>query len=263
MFWYAIFKNHSTARNYVGAVKWACSVVGVDTTWYNADLHMVRDGHAKLTIKPDPTKPRIQQDVLAKLVALADFQNLAEEADLFVAAYRFLFRVQSEALPLEAGNSSEGTFLPKTRHSAAFIDGGGRIVVRLQRRKNRPEGSLLIRVCSCRDKLGPACCAKCRLQRRISQTPVGNRLFSISSEQLIKTMKRLLTLIGIAHPLTYGLKAFRRGCATDMALEGKPLYEILQAGEWKSAAFREYLDRTELEPLAFMNAVENQSDIDE
>lgn len=88
-------------------------------------------------------------------------------------------------------------------------------------------------------------------------------MFSISSEQLIKTMKRLLTLIGIAHPLTYGLKAFRRGCATDMALEGKPLYEILQAGEWKSAAFREYLDRTELEPLAFMNAVENQSDIDE
>ena len=48
-----------------------------------------------------------------------------------------------------------------------------------------------------------------------------------------------------------------------MALAGKPLYEILQAGEWKSAAFREYLDRNELEPLAFMNAVENQSDIDE
>ena len=45
--------------------------------------------------------------------------------------------------------------------------------------------------------------------------------------------------MGITHPLTYGLKAFRRGCATDMVLEGKPLYEILQAGEWKSAAFRE------------------------
>ena len=76
-------------------------------------------------------------------------------------------------------------------------------------------------------------------------------------------MKRLLTFIGVEHPNSYGLKAFRRGCATDMALAGKPLYEILQAGEWKSAAFREYLDRNELEPLAFMNAVENQSDIDE
>ena len=263
MFWYAIFKNHSTARNYVGAVKWACSVVGVDTTWYNTDLHMVRDGHAKLTIKPDPTKYRIQQDVLAKLVTLADFQNLKEEADLFVIAYRFLFRVQSEAIPLEAGSPSEGTFLPRPRHSSAFVDGGGRIVVRLQRRKNRPEGSLLIRVCSCRDKLGPACCAKCRLQKRISETPLGTKLFSINAEQLISTMKRLLTFIGVEHPNSYGLKAFRRGCATDMALAGKPLYEILQAGEWKSAAFREYLDRNELEPLAFMNAVENQSDIEE
>ena len=91
----------------------------------------------------------------------------------------------------------------------------------------------------------------------------GERLFSISADALLKGLRRHLTLSGVPEAHKYGLKGFRHGCAMDMALAGRPLYEILQAGEWRSAAVKEYLDRKELEPLAFLNVVENHSDDDD
>ena len=61
----------------------------------------------------------------------------------------------------------------------------------------------------------------------------------------------------------YRLHDFRRGHARDLLRRGKPLYEILRAGEWSSPAFLAYLDRAELEDLAVMEAhLDEESDED-
>ena len=46
----------------------------------------------------------------------------------------------------------------------------------------------------------------------------------------------------ISEPEKYGTHDFRRGHAEDMRAAGSPLAEILQAGQWKSAAFLRYVN---------------------
>ena len=46
----------------------------------------------------------------------------------------------------------------------------------------------------------------------------------------------------VAEPEKYGTHDFRRGHAEDLRLSGSTLAEILQAGQWKSAAFLRYVN---------------------
>lgn len=58
---------------------------------------------------------------------------------------------------------------------------------------------------------------------------------------------------------------WRRGHAKDMQMNGKRLWEILQAGDWRSPAFMEYLDlhRLEEDGVAEAHGVAELSDDDE
>ena len=240
-------KRINAARNF------ARRVVKID--WAELSLvKMVMDGHKQLALKFPAMKPRIRINPLPKLVALAEMEKEAEAADLYVSAYRFLFRVGNEAIPLQKGDAMELTALPPGRHSAVFIDRHHNLVVKLKSRKNRPQGSILHRKCTCMDEAGPRCCAPCRFSRRLNPASMqgrGDRLFSIRPQQLLLKLRRHLTLLGVPDANSYGLHAFRRGCAMDMAAAGAPLWQILAAGEWKSAAFRKYLDEHEIESMAF------------
>ena len=62
---------------------------------------------------------------------------------LFLLAYTFLLRVPSEALPAIRGkvDSAEAQSVIEPRDDS--------IVLKLRRRKNKPEGSLLTRTCWC------------------------------------------------------------------------------------------------------------------
>ena len=55
---------------------------------------------------------------------------------------------------------------------------------------------------------------------------------------------------------------FRAGHATCLAKEGKSLGRILQAGEWKSAAFLSYVDEDAVDSSEFSNLVLDESDLD-
>ena len=76
-------------------------------------------------------------------------------AMLCLAAYTFLLRVPSEALPMQRGSASgecnEG-------QSVLVLEGDCHLVLRLKSRKNRPQGAVLRRSCTCvgrQDKLCP------------------------------------------------------------------------------------------------------------
>ena len=62
--------------------------------------------------------------------------------------------------------------------------------------------------------------------------------------------------------MKYRTHDMRRGHALDLQLAGKPLYEILQAGEWRSPAFLAYLDKYTLEAAAVVEAHVDESDCD-
>ena len=48
-------------------------------------------------------------------------------------------------------------------------------------------------------------------------------------------------LVGDPHFAAAASHGFRRGAACDLAREGGTLADILATGDWRSAAFREYL----------------------
>ena len=55
-------------------------------------------------------------------------------------------------------------------------------------------------------------------------------------------------------------KIWLRALPAIMAAGGSPLWQILAAGEWKSAAFRKYLDEHEIETMAFAAFAADLSD---
>ena len=131
------------------------------------------------------------------------------------------------------------------------------IVLALKRRKNRERGSLLRRKCWCSD-----CKKTCPvhvLGAYFKSVPLGVQPFvSLSKNQAVCTLRQMLHIAEVPGFNTYWCHDLRRGHARDMQARGRPLWEILKAGEWRSAAFLEYLDRESLN-----NDAVNQAHIEE
>ena len=55
-------------------------------------------------------------------------------------------------------------------------------------------------------------------------------------------------------------KAFRAGHATHLAMRGSKINVIMQAGEWKSITFPDYVDRDAIDVGELLNAILDASD---
>ena len=172
---------------------------------------------------------------------------------MFLLSWEFLLRVQSECVPLEVGDSSEGACLAPERHSAVFLDAQLCLNIKLQRRKHRPRGSLLQRVCTCKQDC--RFCVVHVLQRRLAEMPVGARLFPFTASQVQRSLRQTLGLLSVEHSGEFTLKAFRAGRATAMAAEGANMTAIMQAGEWRSWAALRYIDADQVDQAHVMRRV--------
>jgi len=104
-------------------------------------------------------------------------------------------------------------------------------------------------------------CPVHRVVAYLKASRVGKRLFSFSSSEFTRTLRRFLTLALAPNPAAFTLKAFRAGRATEMAAQGNSLGAILAAGEWKSAQFLRYVDTDMVEQkVLFERALESDSD---
>jgi len=88
------------------------------------------------------------------------------------------------------------------------------------------------------------------------------RLFSYPASSFRSDLKKSLAAIGIADPHAYSSQSFRRGTAHELAAAGGSLAHILEAGQWHSKAFMEYLARADLEQAAVLDVIMAQSDSD-
>ena len=109
-----------------------------------------------------------------------------------------------------------------------------------------------------------ATCPIDSLGAEISKHPEGTALFAgISPADALHTLRFLLKKMGVQKAREYRTHDLRRGHAVDLQLSKAPLFEILEAGEWKSPAFLQCLDLHRLERDAVVQAHLDESDDDE
>eukprot|EP00930_Biecheleria_cincta_P078714 TRINITY_DN66291_c0_g1_i1.p1 TRINITY_DN66291_c0_g1~~TRINITY_DN66291_c0_g1_i1.p1 ORF type:complete len:140 (-),score=25.08 TRINITY_DN66291_c0_g1_i1:13-432(-) len=129
----------------------------------------------------------------------------------------------SEAVKLEAGQLSDAQGkLAEYRHSAVWTE-------------------FLIRECECSGESEVCFCPVTCLCLKYATT--GQRLFpSMTGSAARKRLVRYLTMLEVPSAATATLKTFRSSRATNLALAGRTLPQVLAAGEWKSAAVLSYTD---------------------
>ena len=148
--------------------------------------------------------------------------------------------------------------LPHGRHSSVWLT-RDEVVLRLDRRKRRPKGSILRRQCTCKTS-GERCCLFHRMQKFLPTFSDGDRLFDISASAFLRMLKAILEVAGMENVQTLWLKTFRSGHATWLALSGAPLTTILEMGEWKTIAALTYIDSNSVDAKTFIKHTVEASD---
>ena len=125
------------------------------------------------------------------------------------------------------------------------------VCVRIKRRKNRAQGSgILRRVCACRGSKH-LCAVHMLWDGFLAHLPEGCCPWrGVSAAYARERLRAALQSLGIPQANAYGTHDFRRGHAEDMRKLGSPLSDILRAGQWKSAAFMEYLHEGDMEKVS-------------
>ena len=265
--WSCFFKCVGTFSNYVGYLRCACCAINVQCP-EAGDSAIQR---AKVTILKrmiNSPRPRmfIQRPLVRRLIATAsESPDAMRFAMLWLAAYVFLLRVPSEALSMKRGGG-DFTATPDEQAVLWLNECTGELCLRLHRRKNREQGSLLQRVCSCKgspdicpihilwDKffkqLSPGCAP---WKSHISAPQARSRLRdSLRALQVVSMLSQRSCCLRqricqVPNAAMYGTHDFRRGHAKDLQDSGAPLAVILAAGEWKGRAVVSYMDLSELE----------------
>ena len=195
-------------------------------------------------------RPTLLSHHVQAMVLAAEAAGLTEVADAFSVARGFLFRVPSEMIPLE-------WCWPAGRHSGIRFSQRSVSIV-LARRKNCKSESTLRRECVCHQQ-GRRLCGFHRLHAAVERAKKQNRprVFSFSYAYFLRQVKHFASLCGVTE---VGTHAFRRGMAQDMAAQGCQLFEILQAGGWRSSSFMAYMKPHELQAGACAQLIADHSD---
>jgi len=251
LLWLACFKSGKTAKAYVSNLFWACTAEGIDTSWHGERLTMLTNGILKVDLKNVnlviSCKFLLKTPVVEQIVDLADGLDDVEFSVMILTCWYFLTRVQSEVIPLEFGTVDEASVLPAGRHSSVHASPNGKWVgIRWAKRKNRSGGSYIRRMCTCATSGAKYCVAhRFRTWELGQRAEVGEKAFQLSEAQVVRKLRRYLTLLQVAGASQYTLKSFRAGRATEMAALGYTLPAILEAGEWRSRAVFNYLNTEE------------------
>jgi hypothetical protein len=251
--WSAIFRTPKVFGNYVAGVRMGCELGGLPTDATTAPELRRAKAAIRNRMAPPVEKQFIRRELVVRLATLARQERDPLSAMLYIISYSFLLRVPSEGLPLcLACNGNIEKHLPLGTHSALGM-WEGRMVLRLATRKNRPFGSLLRRDCWC--SVCSVTCPVHAIQQWIETFEEGAAPFAnITAAAARAELRRRLAVLHIGNPSSYKLHDFRRGHAQDLLEAKAPLYIILQAGEWRSAAFLQYLDSSEVEAGAVLQS---------
>jgi hypothetical protein len=178
-----------------------------------------------------------------------EHDRFKRHAFLFVLSYAFLLRLPSEALPLAFDDESSQSSLVVFDDSVELI---------LKRRKNMINGSKLSRTCWC--KQCHVTCPVHAVKKFVGVYGTDKPFIGISAGEALKVLRFILVQLNVKEAVQYRTHDLRRGHAQDLLESGAPLWTILQAGEWRSPAFLDYLNQHTLERDAIIQAHMDESE---
>ena len=153
--------------------------------------------------------------------------------------------------------------LPPHRHSSVCWDDGGRLWIHWERRKHKPDRSLISVACECATA-GFAFCAPCSLRDYVTQRSItiGAAIFpEATPHRSISVHRQAFSLLGLPAPEAWTWKCVRAGKATEMAkTPGVSLAAVMAAGEWRSRAVLAYIHPEAVEPLEAIAAAIQDSE---
>ena len=76
-------------------------------------------------------------------------------------------------------------------------------------------------------------------------------------------VRAALRVIGVDQGAGFTWKACRAGRATELAALGMPLAQIMEMGEWRSAAMLAYVDETAVDAAEMLRLAEAEDDADD
>ena len=251
--WSNLFRCKATFQNYVSHVRTACQLVGcnIDQTYDSVLRKAMRAIDKRRGYVPRPPM-WIGMDLVKRLVVCGSSSSSPKTVAItmaFLTTYVFMLRMPSECLPIRVarGDASDHG------HQAVITISSVELVLKLRRRKNKEGGSLLVRKCWCR-----TCTATCPVHVLgpffRAHVPGASPFAEFDARRALAVLRGWLQAINVPEWSKYRTHDLRRGHARDMLRNGARLCEILRAGEWKSAAFLAYLDGTELECDATLEA---------
>ena len=214
---------------YLSHIKKACVLIGAPTSWYYSDTtRSVLKGLAKETCSFKVPKVGLSANDLL-LVAGPRSTNSAEKL-MALVCWVFLLRAASEAPDLvrtQDDGPDLDPFLPPSGRAVIGLRGGS-VVLRLSRRKNKPQGDMIVRRCSCVGHDGPSnqrgksLCATCFLWPLIRRkVAVGQRVFPEGTlGKLLPWLRAGLTAKAVSW------------AATELENKGGPKAHLRQVGSW-------------------------------
>ena len=136
------------------------------------------------------------------------------------------------------------------------------LCLRLSSRKNRDSGSIMRRSCWCLSC--EKTCPDHALWPFFAELEVGAQPFiGFRPGFALNALREMLRLSNVPNASIYRTHDLRRGHCQDMVDNGSTVAEILRAGQWRSAAFLNYVDLDELERGAVMEAHMDESSSDD
>ena len=258
----AMFANQDSAAKYVSALRWAHHYARLPTASFDTQsLAQALSGGRKLLPSKRPFT-YVTWDMAEKLVQRAKAEGEEEQAALYALSANFLPRLRDELLPLRMDDLESHSMVEIVQCGAAGEELPA-LRISLLSRKNAPGGAQLTRRCLCSGKSSPhvLCPVHSFLQYfHVTGRKRTGRCFSTSYDAFTKVFRRHLATIGVRNPSEYSSKAFRRGTAMELLKQGGRLGDILEAGQWRSPAFLQYMLRADIDELAVFDMIVAQED---
>ena len=223
-----------TLGQYVSHVRLASRLVRQPCDYISSTIGPLLRGLRKAN--PPKEKPRILGSTLDKIVRLAIADGDILEARLYVVAFNFLTRVQSELWPLQLCGGASPLW-----HSRVEF-GSRRATIHWRKRKNSSKHFSMTRPCIC-DRTGKprsSRCGVCALRALAhSHLEAGRALDQPLFRNMSKTKasRRLRARCLKAGVAGASWHCFRRGAASDILRKGGTVAYLMHSGGWKSSAF--------------------------
>ena len=259
--WSLMFRCSRTFQNYLNYVNLGCEIMRVPTeSTKSSAVKRALAAVDKRGVFVSRERQFIGRDLVVKLMSLAKNANCKNEGMLYLAAYVFLLRVPSEALPMSSTCIGSAATSKSSSSVIALI--GDEVVLTLACRKNKQQGSRLLRKCWC--SKWPETCPVHVLWEYFAKLREGTQPFrGLRIGAVLANLRGRLKTLEVVGAASFRTHDFRRGHARDLQRQGADLFEILAAGEWRSPAFLKYLSTAELERDVVLQAHLDESSDDE